>query len=38
MHEEMLNNLSHKGNANQNYTEIPSHSTEIGYHQENKQK
>jgi hypothetical protein len=31
----MFNTLSHKGNANQNYTEILSHPTENSYHQEN---
>jgi hypothetical protein len=30
--------LRHKGNANQNYTKIPSHSSQIGHHQENKQQ
>jgi hypothetical protein len=29
--------LSHKGNANQNSTEIPSHPSQKGNHQENKQ-
>jgi hypothetical protein len=32
----MFNILIHKGNANQNYTNIPSHPSEIGNHQENK--
>jgi hypothetical protein len=36
-HEEMFNTLSQKGNANQNYTEIPSHPSPNGYHQEKKQ-
>jgi hypothetical protein len=30
----MFNILRNKGNANQNDTEIPSHPTENGYHQE----
>jgi hypothetical protein len=38
MHEEIFNILSHKGNANQNDTEIPSHTSQNGYHQENKQQ
>jgi hypothetical protein len=33
----MFNILSHKGNANQNYTEIPSHPSQKG-NQENKQQ
>jgi hypothetical protein len=32
----MFNILSHRGNANQNCTEIPSHSSQNGHHQENK--
>jgi hypothetical protein len=28
--------LSHKGNVNQNGTEIPPHLSQNGYHQENK--
>jgi hypothetical protein len=28
--------LSHQGNANQNYTEIPPHSSPNGYHPESK--
>jgi hypothetical protein len=35
----MFNVLSDKGNANQNITEILSHSSQkLGYHQENKQQ
>jgi hypothetical protein len=34
--EEMFNTLSHKGNANQNYTEILSHPHQNVNHQENK--
>jgi hypothetical protein len=34
----MFNILTHKGNANQNYTEIHSHPSQIGNHQENKQQ
>jgi hypothetical protein len=30
--------LSHKENATQNYTKIPSHSSHIDQHQENKQQ
>jgi hypothetical protein len=31
----MFNTLGHKGNANRNYIEIPSHTNQNGYHQEN---
>jgi hypothetical protein len=34
----MLNIPGHEGNANQNYTEIPSHPSQIGCRQENKQQ
>jgi hypothetical protein len=34
----MFNILSHKGNANQNYTEILFHPNQNGNHQENKQQ
>jgi hypothetical protein len=34
----MLNILSHKGNANQNNTEISSHPNLNGNHQENKKQ
>jgi hypothetical protein len=34
----MFNFLSHKENANQNITEVPSHSNQNSYHQENKQQ
>jgi hypothetical protein len=30
--------FSHQRNENQNYTEIPSHSSQNGCHQENKQE
>jgi hypothetical protein len=33
IHEEMLNIFGHKGNANQNHIEIPSHPSQNGYHQ-----
>jgi hypothetical protein len=33
----MFNIFTHKGNANQNDTEIPSHPTQNDYNQENKQ-
>jgi hypothetical protein len=33
----MFTILSHKGNANQSNTEIPSHPSHNGYIQENKQ-
>jgi hypothetical protein len=33
----MFNNLRHKGNDNQNHTEIPSHPNQNGNYQENKQ-
>jgi hypothetical protein len=33
----MFNILTHKGNANLNYTEIPSHPRQNDYHQDNKQ-
>jgi hypothetical protein len=36
MHEEMLKMLSQKGNANQNDIEISSHSSQNGYHEEQK--
>jgi hypothetical protein len=36
IHEEVFNIFSHQGNANQDYIEIPSHSSHNGYHQENK--
>jgi hypothetical protein len=32
----MLNALIYQGNVNQNYSEIPSHPSQNGYHQENK--
>jgi dTDP-4-dehydrorhamnose 3,5-epimerase-like enzyme len=38
MHEEILNIISHKGNANQNCIEISSTPSQKGYHQENKQQ
>jgi hypothetical protein len=34
----MFNTLSHKGNANQNFTDILSHPSHIGNHQGNKQQ
>jgi hypothetical protein len=34
----MFNILTHKRNANQNITEIPSHHIQSSYHQENKQQ
>jgi hypothetical protein len=34
----MFNIFNHQGNANQNYIEIPSHPSQIGYHQENKKQ
>jgi hypothetical protein len=34
----MFSILSHKGNANQNDTEIPSHPSLNGYRQENKEQ
>jgi hypothetical protein len=34
----MFNSLSHVGNAIQNYTKIPSHSSQTGDHQENQQQ
>jgi hypothetical protein len=33
----MFNILSHKGNVNQNDTEIPPHPNQNGYHQGNTQ-
>jgi hypothetical protein len=36
IHEEMLNIPGHKGNANQNYTEILCHPSQKGYHKEYK--
>jgi hypothetical protein len=38
IHEEMFGILTHKGNANQNYTKFPSHPRKIGNYQENKQQ
>jgi hypothetical protein len=38
IHEKMFNKLSHHRNANQNYIEILSHSSQNGYDQENKQQ
>jgi hypothetical protein len=32
----MFNIVSHKGNADQNYFEVPSHPSQIGFHQEHK--
>jgi hypothetical protein len=32
----IINILSHKGNSNQNYTEIPPHQGQNGHYQENK--
>jgi hypothetical protein len=37
-HEETFNILSHKGNANQNITEILPHLYQDGYHQGNNNK
>jgi hypothetical protein len=34
----MLNISGHKGNANQNYTEIPPYPSQNGYHQQHKQQ
>jgi hypothetical protein len=34
----MYNILNHKRTANENYTEIPSHSSQNGCYQENKQQ
>jgi hypothetical protein len=34
----MFNILTHKGNANQNDIEIPSHPSQNGYQQENEQQ
>jgi hypothetical protein len=32
----MFNTLSHKGNANENYTKIPPHPSQNGNYQENE--
>ena len=32
-HEKMLNITNHQGNANQNHSEIPTHTCQNGYHQ-----
>ena len=32
-HEKMLNITNHRGNANQNYSEIQPHTYQNGYHQ-----
>jgi ribosomal protein L32 len=37
-HEKMLTNPGHKGNANQNHTNIPHHSCYYCYHQEHQQQ
>jgi hypothetical protein len=34
----MFNTLSHKGNTDQNDSDIPSHPSQNSYHQENKQQ
>jgi hypothetical protein len=34
----MFSNLSHRENANQNFTKIPFHPIQIGNHQENTQQ
>jgi hypothetical protein len=34
----MFNIVSHQGNANESYIEIPFHSSQSDYHQENKQQ
>jgi hypothetical protein len=34
----MSNLISHEGNTNQNNTVIPSHPSQNGYHQDNKQQ
>jgi hypothetical protein len=34
-HEEMFNIITPKGNANENYIDIPSHTSQNGYHEEN---
>jgi hypothetical protein len=34
----MFDILRHKENENQNNTKIPSHPSQIGHHQENKQQ
>jgi hypothetical protein len=36
--ENMFSILGYQGNANQTYIEIPSHSSQKDYHQENKQQ
>jgi hypothetical protein len=36
MSEEVFNILSHNGNANQKYTDIPSHNSQNSSHQEEK--
>jgi hypothetical protein len=34
----MFDILSHQENTNENYTEFPSHLSQIGHHQENRQQ
>jgi hypothetical protein len=34
----MLNIFTHQGSGNQNYIENPSHPSQNGYHQENKEQ
>ena len=36
-HERIFNTTNHQGNANQNYNEISSHTSQNGHHQKNKQ-
>lgn len=36
--EKMLNIISHEGNANQNYNEIPLHTHQDGYNQKDRKK
>jgi hypothetical protein len=38
IHEKMLKILSHKGNANENHIKILPHTTQKGYHEEQKQQ
>jgi hypothetical protein len=38
IHEDMLNILNYKRNANENHIEILSHPSQNGYHQEHKPK
>ena len=37
-HKKMLNIINHQGNASQNHNEIPTHTIQNGYHQQDNKK